>query len=60
MAIRWGRYNVKMKCANCGFLNDTRIPKGTAVTDFVKTGSFKCDNCGCFGSPEEYETKWIK
>jgi len=53
-------YIVKLKCSNCGFLNDTKVPKGTPVEDFIKTGSFKCFNCGCITQPTEYQTKWLK
>jgi len=57
---KYFKYVVKLKCSNCGFLNDTKIPKGITVEEFIKTGSFKCDNCSCVSKPEEYQTKWLK
>ena len=54
------KYEVDMVCSNCGAPNKTQIPKGTNVEDFIKTGSFICDVCGCSTKPGEYKTKWLK
>ena len=60
MGFKFGKYIVRMKCSNCGFLSEAKIPRGISVDEFVKDGKFKCDNCGVITSPEEYETKWLK
>lgn len=52
-------YEAKLKCENCGFMGEIRIPKGITVKEFIKTGMFKCDNCSCMSKPKEYKTKWL-
>ena len=54
------KYEVDMICPLCGFPNKTLIPKGIPVEEFINTGQFKCDNCGCNSKPDEYKTKWLK
>ena len=52
-----GNYKAFIKCSNCGFNSEIRIPKGISVADYVKGGSCICDNCKVVGYPKEYTTK---
>ena len=52
-----GGYKISVKCPNCGFGSMVKVPKGTSVTDFVKGGKCKCDNCAVVFYPEEYTTE---
>jgi len=54
-------YTVELTCSNCGCPNNqAKVPKGTTVPEFIKSGKFICDNCGCSSTPNEYKTKWLK
>ena len=53
-------YVVKLKCSNCGWGGEVNVPTGTTVKEFIKTGSFHCENCKCVSTPDSYETKWLK
>jgi len=60
MEIRWGKYEVKVKCTNCGYPSPVKVPKGMSVAEFIEMDKCKCQNCGCVIKPQEYETKWLK
>jgi len=52
-----GNYKAFMKCPNCGYGSEIRIPRGTSVPDFVKGGSCKCDKCLVVFYPDDYTTE---
>lgn len=41
------RYTIKTKCLNCGYIQDTSIPKGKTIDSWIKSQGCVCDNCGC-------------
>ena len=51
-----GNYKIFITCPNCGFGSEARVPKGLSVTEFVKDGQCKCDDCGVVFYPKEYTT----
>ena len=56
----YGSYKILVKCKNCGFKSEAKVPKGISVTDFVKDGKCKCDNCKVVSFPEEYTTEYFE
>jgi len=57
---KFGNYKAFVKCPNCGFGSEIKVPKGSSVTDFVKGGKCKCDNCQVVFFPEEYTTEYFE
>ena len=57
---RFGSYSIFVKCWNCGANINIKIPKGTAVKDFIKGGKCECDVCGVVFFPEEYTTEYFE
>ena len=55
--LRKGSYKIFIKCSNCGFRSEVKVPGGVSVADFVKGGKCLCDNCKVVGFPEEYTTE---
>lgn len=53
-------YEAKLKCENCGFMGNVKIPKGISVKEFIREGHFHCSNCGCVSTPKEYKTRWLE
>jgi len=53
---KFGYYKILVKCPNCGFGSEVKVPKGISVPDFIKGGKCKCDNCFVTFFPEEYTT----
>ena len=54
---KFGGYKAYVKCPNCGYGSEVKIPKGISVADFIKGGKCKCDNCQVVFYPEEYTTE---
>lgn len=38
-------YQVRVRCTNCGQIQDLKVPKGERKEQFLKNG--KCEVCGC-------------
>ena len=38
---------VSAKCVNCGFNQETIIPRGVLISEWFKSENSVCDNCGC-------------
>ena len=53
---KFGGYKAYVKCPNCGYGSEVKIPKGVSVADFIKGGKCKCDNCQVVFFPDEYTT----
>ena len=56
MLKKFGTYRASVKCPNCNFNSEIKIPKGTSVAEHIKGGKCKCDNCQVVFFPEEYTT----
>lgn len=41
-------YVIRVKCKNCGFIQEANIPKGEVKESYLK-GSGICSNCGVVG-----------
>ena len=54
---KFGSYRIYVRCVNCGYGSEVKVPKGTAVADYVSKGKCTCDNCGVVFYPEEYTTE---
>jgi len=54
---KFGSYRAFVKCPNCNFGSEIKIPKGVSVADFVKGGRCECENCGVVSFPSEYTTE---
>ena len=52
-----GNYKASVKCPNCGFGSEVKVPIGISVPDFIKGVKCKCDNCLVVFFPEEYTTE---
>ena len=40
-------YTVRVKCANCHEIQESRIPKGELINDYLNSEKALCSNCGC-------------
>lgn len=40
-------YYVKVRCTNCGELQDLRIPKGKQINEYIKSEGAVCQVCQC-------------
>ena len=40
-------YKIYTNCTNCGHRQESNVPKGTTVKDFIASQISKCSNCGC-------------
>lgn len=55
-----GHYKALIKCSNCGFMGEVKVPKGISIPDFVKEGKCICDNCKVVFYPREYTTEYFE
>lgn len=60
MAFKFGKYEIYVKCENCGKGCSVRIKRGTSVAEAIQDKGLSCDNCGCEIEPKEYKTKWLE
>jgi len=55
------RYKVRVKCNNCGEIQELSVPKGETIINYIKDERAVCILCGCNtlelkksnGQPEE-------
>lgn len=40
-------YAVRTRCMNCGHMQDSNIPKGESIEDWIEGDRSVCKNCGC-------------
>jgi len=40
-------YRVRVKCDNCGELQELSIPKGETIKTYIEDDRAVCLNCGC-------------
>ena len=57
---KFGTYKAFVKCPNCNYGSEVKIPKGISVAEFVKGGECKCDNCQVVFFPNEYTTGFFE
>lgn len=60
MAWKFGKYDIKVTCGNCGKECVVRIKRGITVVEATKSSVLICDNCGCFIDAKEYKTQWLE
>ena len=40
-------YPITVKCSNCDYKFELKIPKGKTIADYLKSEACACENCGC-------------
>jgi formate dehydrogenase maturation protein FdhE len=41
------RYRVRVKCTNCGEIQELSVPKGETIANYIKDERAICTLCGC-------------
>lgn len=40
-------YRIRVKCSNCGEIQELNIPKGNTVKSYMEDERAVCSSCGC-------------